>query len=495
MQDLVIYNTLHRKKELFQPIAAPNVGMYVCGPTVYGDPHLGHARPAITFDILFRYLKHIGYKVRYVRNITDVGHLEHDADEGDDKIEKKARLEQLEPMEIAQYYTNRYHDAMRALNVLPPSIEPHATGHIIEQEELVKEILANGYAYESNGSIYFDVEKYDKDHHYGILSGRNLSDMINNSRELAGVGEKHNQVDFALWKRAMPEHIMRWPSPWSNGFPGWHCECTAMGRKYLGDHFDIHGGGMDLIFPHHECEIAQAVASQGDQMVKYWMHNNMITINGQKMAKSLGNFITLEQFFTGKHDTLSQAYSPMTIRFFILSAHYRGTVDFSNEALQAAEKGYERLMNGIEDLARIQPSAASDENTKKFVAELRQKCYDAMNDDLMTPAVISNLFEACHLVNTIVDHKAQISADDLQELTDTMKLFAFDILGLQNERGANNDAREEAYGKVVDMVLDLRAKAKAEKNWAVSDQIRDSLAAAGFQVKDTKDGVTWKLDR
>ena len=495
MQDLVIYNTLHRKKELFQPIAAPNVGMYVCGPTVYGDPHLGHARPAITFDILFRYLKHIGYKVRYVRNITDVGHLEHDADEGDDKIEKKARLEQLEPMEIAQYYTNRYHDAMRALNVLPPSIEPHATGHIIEQEELVKEILANGYAYESNGSIYFDVEKYDKDHHYGILSGRNLSDMINNSRELAGVGEKHNQVDFALWKRAMPEHIMRWPSPWSNGFPGWHCECTAMGRKYLGDHFDIHGGGMDLIFPHHECEIAQAVASQGDQMVKYWMHNNMITINGQKMGKSLGNFITLEQFFTGKHDTLSQAYSPMTIRFFILSAHYRGTVDFSNEALQAAEKGYERLMNGIEDLARIQPSAASDENTKTFVAELRQKCYDAMNDDLMTPAVISNLFEACHLVNTIVDHKAQISADDLQELTDTMKLFAFDILGLQNERGANNDAREEAYGKVVDMVLDLRAKAKAEKNWAVSDQIRDSLAAAGFQVKDTKDGVMWKLDR
>ena len=390
MQDLVIYNTLHRKKELFQPIAAPNVGMYVCGPTVYGDPHLGHARPAITFDLLFRYLKHIGYKVRYVRNITDVGHLEHDADEGDDKIEKKARLEQLEPMEIAQYYTNRYHDAMRALNVLPPSIEPHATGHIIEQEELVKQIMDNGYAYESNGSIYFDVAKYDKDHHYGVLSGRNLTDMINNSRELAGVGEKHNQVDFALWKRAMPEHIMRWPSPWSNGFPGWHCECTAMGRKYLGDHFDIHGGGMDLIFPHHECEIAQAVASQGDEMVKYWMHNNMITINGQKMGKSLGNFITLEQFFTGKHDTLTQAYSPMTIRFFILSAHYRGTVDFSNEALQAAEKGYERLMNGIEDSARIQPSDASDENTKKFVANFRQKCYNAMNDDLMTPAVISN---------------------------------------------------------------------------------------------------------
>ncbi|GAB6976677.1 cysteine--tRNA ligase [Prevotella falsenii] len=495
MQNLVIYNTLHRQKERFQPIAPPHVGMYVCGPTVYGDPHLGHARPSITFDILFRYLQHIGYKVRYVRNITDVGHLEHDADEGDDKIEKKARLEQLEPMEIAQFYTNRYHDAMRALNVLPPSIEPHATGHIIEQEELVKEIMANGYAYESNGSIYFDVTKYDKDHRYGVLSGRNLTDMINNSRELSGVGEKRNQTDFALWKRAMPEHIMRWPSPWSDGFPGWHCECTAMGRKYLGKHFDIHGGGMDLIFPHHECEIAQAVASQGDEMVKYWMHNNMITINGQKMGKSLNNFITLEQFFTGSHETLQQAYSPMTIRFFILSAHYRGTVDFSNEALQAAQKGYERLMNAIEDLKRIQTAKASDESTKKFVAALRRKCYDAMNDDLTTPAVISNLFEACHIVNLLIDHKAQISEEDLKKLGETMHLFAFDILGLVDERSANNDAREAAYGKVVDMVLDLRAKAKANKDWAVSDQIRDALAEAGFQVKDTKDGVTWKLDK
>lgn len=495
MQNLVIYNTLHRQKERFQPIAAPNVGMYVCGPTVYGDPHLGHARPSITFDILFRYLQHIGYKVRYVRNITDVGHLEHDADEGDDKIEKKARLEQLEPMEIAQFYTNRYHNAMRMLNVLPPSIEPHATGHIIEQEELVKEIMANGYAYESNGSIYFDVAKYDKDHKYGRLSGRNLTDMINNSRELAGVSEKRNQVDFALWKRAMPEHIMRWPSPWSDGFPGWHCECTAMGRKYLGNHFDIHGGGMDLVFPHHECEIAQAVASQGDDMVKYWMHNNMITINGKKMGKSLGNFITLEQFFTGNHDTLEQAYSPMTIRFFILSAHYRGTVDFSNEALQAAQKGYEKLMNAIEDLKRVQTADKSDENTAKFVAELRQKCYDAMNDDLMTPTVISHLFEACHTINLLIDHKAQIDETDLKELSESVNLFAFDILGLINERGANNDAREEAYGKVVDMVLELRAKAKANKEWAVSDQIRDALAEAGFQVKDTKDGVTWKLDK
>ena len=494
-QNLIIYNTLTRQKELFKPLHAPNVGMYVCGPTVYGDPHLGHARPAITFDILFRYLKHLGYKVRYVRNITDVGHLEHDADEGDDKIEKKARLEQLEPMEIAQYYTNRYHAAMEALNVLPPSIEPHATGHIIEQEELVKEILKNGYAYESNGSIYFDVEKYDKEHKYGILSGRNLTDMINNSRELQGVGEKKNQVDFALWKKAQPEHIMRWPSPWSVGFPGWHCECTAMGRKYLGSHFDIHGGGMDLIFPHHECEIAQAVASQGDQMVHYWMHNNMITINGQKMGKSLGNFITLEQFFTGNHASLTQAYTPMTIRFFILSAHYRGTVDSSNEALEAAQKGYERLMNAFDDLERVPVSSHCDAETDKFVKAFRQRCYEAMNDDLQTPLVISYLFEACHLINTLLDHKAEICADCLKELGDAMKLFAFDLLGLKNEKGDNNVAREEAYGKVVDMVLDLRAKAKADKDWTTSDKIRDALAAAGFEVKDTKDGVTWKLNK
>ncbi len=494
-QRLIIYNTLTRQKERFVPLHAPHVGMYVCGPTVYGDPHLGHARPAITFDILFRYLRHLGYKVRYVRNITDVGHLEHDADEGDDKIEKKARLEQLEPMEIAQYYTNRYHAAMDSLNVLRPSIEPHATGHIIEQEQLVKEILDNGYAYESNGSVYFDVEKYDKDHHYGILSGRNLTDMINNSRSLNGVGEKKNQVDFALWKKATPEHIMRWPSPWSDGFPGWHCECTAMGRKYLGSHFDIHGGGMDLIFPHHECEIAQAVASQGSPMVKYWMHNNMLTINGQKMAKSLGNFITLEQLFTGNHPLLEQAYSPMTIRFFTLSAHYRGTVDFSNDALKAAQKGYERLMNTITDLERIPVSKTSDEKTHTFVTGFRQANYDAMNDDLQTPTVISNLFEACHVVNSLLDHKAQISADDLKELSATMQLFAFDLLGLSDERGANNDAREQAYGKVVDMVLELRAKAKADKDWATSDQIRDALSDAGFEVKDTKDGVTWKLNK
>ncbi|MBQ2195530.1 MAG: cysteine--tRNA ligase [Prevotella sp.] len=494
-QTLLIYNTLSRRKERFEPLHAPNVGMYVCGPTVYGDPHLGHARPAITFDILFRYLRHLGYKVRYVRNITDVGHLEHDADEGEDKIAKKARLEQLEPMEIAQYYTNRYHQAMDALGVLRPSIEPHATGHIIEQQQLVKQIIDNGFAYESNGSIYFDIEAYNKKYKYGILSGRSLENIKDASRELDGVGEKHNQADFALWKKAQPEHIMRWPSPWSDGFPGWHCECTAMGRKYLGEEFDIHGGGMDLVFPHHECEIAQAVASQGKQMVKYWMHNNMLTVNGQKMGKSLGNFITLEQFFTGSHPLLTQAYTPMTIRFLMLSAHYRSTVDFSDEALQASQKGLERLMDGLKNLERVPVSDKCDEATEQFVKSLRQRCYDAMNDDLMTQLVISYLFEACHLVNALIDHKASICADCLNELKEVMHLFTNDILGLSADNAAGNAEREESFGKVVDMVLDLRAKAKAAKDWATSDRIRNELAALGFEVKDTKDGATWKLNK
>ena len=328
-QPFYIYNTLTRKKEEFKPLNPPYVGMYVCGPTVYGDAHLGHARPAITFDVLFRYLRHLGYKVRYVRNITDVGHLENDADEGEDKVAKKARLESLEPMEVVQYYLNRYHKAMEALNVLPPSIEPHASGHIIEQMEYIKKIIEAGYAYVSNGSVYFDVVKYNKDHHYGKLSGRNIDDLLNTTRELDGQSEKHNSFDFALWKKASPEHIMRWPSPWSDGFPGWHLECSTMSTKYLGEEFDIHGGGMDLLFPHHECEIAQSVAAQGHETVHYWMHNNMITINGQKMGKSLGNFITLDEFFSGNHKLLQQPYSPMTIRFFILQAHYRSTVDFS----------------------------------------------------------------------------------------------------------------------------------------------------------------------
>ena len=488
---LFIYNTLTRRKELFQPLHAPHVGMYVCGPTVYGDPHLGHARPAITFDLLFRYLKHLGYKVRYVRNITDVGHLEHDADEGEDKIAKKARLEELEPMEVAQYYTNRYHQAMDALNVLPPSIEPHASGHIIEQIELVKQILDHGYAYVSDGSVYFDVMKYNTHYHYGKLSGRNLTDVINTSRELDGQDEKHNPVDFALWKKAQPEHIMRWPSPWSDGFPGWHCECTAMGRKYLGNHFDIHGGGMDLVFPHHECEIAQATASQGDDMVRYWMHNNMITINGQKMGKSLGNFITLFEFFTGENKNLTQAYSPMTIRFFILQAHYRSTVDFSNEALQAAEKGLERLMDAWHTLQKLTPA----ETTTADVKDLRQKCDDAMNDDLNSPIVIAHLFDACRAINSIAAGTATISADDLKELRDTFSLYCFDILGLREEAASGNAAREEAYAGAVDMLLAERQKAKAAKDWATSDAIRNQLTALGFEIKDGKNGAEWKLNK
>ena len=488
MDPLIIYNTLTRRKEPFKPLHAPHVGMYVCGPTVYGDAHLGHARPAITFDLLFRYLKHLGYKVRYVRNITDVGHLEHDADEGEDKIAKKARLEQLEPMEVVQYYTLRYHHAMEALNVLPPSIEPHASGHIIEQIELVKQILANGYAYESQGSVYFDVEKYNKEHRYGILSGRNIEDMLKTTRALDGTEEKRNPIDFALWKCAQPEHIMRWPSPWSNGFPGWHCECTAMGRKYLGNHFDIHGGGMDLIFPHHECEIAQAVASQGDEMVHYWMHNNMITINGQKMGKSLGNFITLDQFFTGDHASLTQAYAPMTIRFFILQAHYRSTVDFSNEALQSAEKGLARLMEAYSHLQKIQPAATSSVAVK----ELRAKCYEAMNDDLNSPIVISHLFDAARAINAAKDGKATLSAADLQELKETFHLFLFEILGMKDEVAAGGNSYE-AFGKAVDLLLAIRQQAKANKDWATSDKIRNELTALGFKIKDTKEGAEWTL--
>ena len=488
---LFIYNTLSRSKELFRPLNEGHVGMYVCGPTVYGDAHLGHARPAITFDLVFRYLKHLGYKVRYVRNITDVGHLEHDADEGEEKIAKKAKLEQLEPMEVAQHYTNRFHEAMAALGCLPPSIEPHATGHIIEQEALVRQILDAGYAYESNGSVYFDVEKYNKDHKYGILSGRNLEDVINASRQLDGVGEKRNQVDFALWKKAQPEHIMRWPSPWGDGFPGWHCECTAMGRKYLGQQFDIHGGGMDLVFPHHECEIAQAVASQGKPMVKYWMHNNMITINGQKMGKSLGNFITLSQFFTGDHEKLDQAYSPMTIRFFILQAHYRSTVDFSNEALQASQKGLERLMEAFAQIERVEPTEGGA-LTEAYAEELTQKCYEALDDDFNSPIVISHLFDACRTINQLVDRKQTITPSGLEALRQTLNVFVHDILGLRTEAQGGSQ-REEAFSAAVDMLLELRAKAKAAKDWATSDAIRDRLAELGFEVKDTKEGATWRL--
>ncbi|MGL5545891.1 MAG: cysteine--tRNA ligase [Tannerellaceae bacterium] len=487
---LSIYNTLTRKKEQFVPLHEPHVGMYVCGPTVYGDAHLGHARPAITFDLLFRYLTHLGYKVRYVRNITDVGHLENDADEGEDKIAKKARLEQLEPMEVVQFYVNRYHKAMDDLNVLPPSIEPHASGHIIEQIEVVKEILDNGYAYVSEGSVYFDVERYNKDFKYGKLSGRNIEDMLNTTRELDGQQEKRKAIDFALWKNASPEHIMRWPSPWGNGFPGWHMECTAMGRKYLGETFDIHGGGMDLVFPHHECEIAQAVASCGHEAVRYWMHNNMITINGQKMGKSLGNFITLDEFFSGNHASLTQAYSPMTIRFFILQAHYRSTVDFSNEALQASEKGLQRLLEAAANLDKLTPSATSSVE----LGGLRAKCFEAMNDDLNSPIVISHLFDATRAINSILAGQATISEADLAELKEVFKLFLFDILGIKPEQQAEG-GNNEAYGKVVDMLLQMRIDAKANKDWALADKIRNELTALGFEIKDTKDGFEWKLSK
>ena len=487
---LYIYNTLDRKKELFVPLHSPLVGLYVCGPTVYGDPHLGHARPAITFDILFRYLTHLGYKVRYVRNITDVGHLENDADEGEDKIAKKARLEQVEPMEVVQYYVNRYHKAMDALNVLPPSIEPHASGHIIEQIKLVKEILDKGYAYESEGSVYFDVEKYNKKYHYGKLSGRNIEELLNTTRDLEGQQEKRNSVDFALWKKASPEHIMRWPSPWSNGFPGWHLECTAMSKKYLGETFDIHGGGMDLIFPHHECEIAQSVASTGHDSVRYWMQNNMITIDGQKMGKSLGNFITLEEFFTGNHKLLTQAYNPMTIRFFILQAQYRSTLDFSNEALQASEKGLSRLMEAYNNMKNLKVSGQSSVDIKA----LEIKCYEAMNDDLNTPMVISHLFEATRIINSNIAGQTDLTQENITELESLFKLFLFDLLGMKNELKDGN-ASYDAFAKAVDMLLEMRMQAKANKDWTTSDKIRNELTALGFEIKDTKDGFEWKLNK
>ena len=485
--NLSIHNTLTRKKEAFVPLKAPFVGLYVCGPTVYGDPHLGHARPAITFDLLFRYLRATGYKVRYVRNVTDVGHLENDADEGEDKISKKARLEQLEPMEVAQYYTDRYHDAMRQLNVLPPSIEPRASGHIIEQIAMVRTILDRGYAYVSNGSVYFDVEAYNRKFRYGKLSGRVLEDMMANTRDLDGQGDKRNPFDFALWKKAAPEHIMRWPSPWSDGFPGWHMECSAMSTRYLGEQFDIHGGGMDLMFPHHECEIAQSTAACGHDSARYWMHNNMITINGQKMGKSLGNFITLEQLTTGAHPLLEQAYSPMTIRFFILQAQYRSTLDFSNEAMQAAEKGYERLMKAVSTLKKIKPSEASSVD----ISDVEARCTAAMDDDLNSPMVISELFDCVRTINQIYDGKQTISAADLAELRRVVDLFVFDILGLRDDLAGDNS---QMLSSVVDMILNIRMEAKNAKDWATSDKIRDGLAAIGIKVKDRKDGFDWEAE-
>ena len=498
---LEIYNSLTRLKETFKPLHEGHVGMYVCGPTVYGDAHLGHARPAITFDVLYRYLQHLGYKVRYVRNITDVGHLEHDADEGEDKITKKARLEQLEPMEVVQYYTNRYHRDMAALNVLPPSIEPHASGHIIEQIAFVQKILDRGYAYVINGSVYMDVEKYAKDYPYGKLSGRNLNDIIAETRELDGQAEKKHSYDFALWKKASPEHIMHWPSPWSEGFPGWHMECSTMGTKYLGEKFDIHGGGLDLIFPHHEAEIAQSCAALGHESVHYWMHNNMITIAGKKMGKSYNNFITLEQFFAGNHPLLSKPFGPMVIRFFILQAHYRSTVDFSSEALEAAEKGLQRMQEAYARLLKIKPAA---ETTPSLLGEgrgeasLRQRCQEAMDDDLNTPFVIAALFDSTRAINTVWDGKGTISEEDLKELKDVWQTFAIDILGLRLGEEMSTDKsqmsnKQQAFSGAIDLLLGIRLQAKQNKDWTTSDKIRNELTALGFQIKDTKDGFEWSI--
>ena len=483
---LIVYNTLSRKKELFEPLNPPYVGMYVCGPTVYGDAHLGHARPAIAFDLIFRYLQHLGYKVRYVRNITDVGHLEADADDGEDKIAKKARIEKLEPMEVVQYYSDRYHKNMEQLNVKKPSIEPRASGHIIEQIEMIKKIMDAGYGYEVNGSLYFDVEKYNKSHNYGKLSGRKIEDLISSTRELEGQDEKKNSFDFAIWKKARPEHIMRWPSPWSDGFPGWHMECTAMSCKYLGNHFDIHGGGMDLLFPHHESEIAQSQIANGIDPAKYWIHNNMITINGQKMGKSLNNSITLDEFFLGKHEFIDKAYSPMTVRFFILQAHYRSTLDFSIDALNASEKGLDKLFNAIDTLNKLKPGDRSTSNIK----ELEKKCYEAMNDDFNTPVLIAYLFEGVKIINSVNDGKESLTADDLNLLKKTFNNFVFEILGLRKEASGDQNYMLDDLIKVI---LSIRQKAKLNKDYDTADKIRDELTKLNIQLKDTKEGASWEI--
>ncbi len=486
-QNIYITNSLSRQKEKFEPVTPGRLGLYVCGPTVYGPPHLGHARPYIFFDVVSRYFTHLGYKVRYVRNITDVGHLENDADEGEDKIAKKARLEQLEPMEVVELYAEKFHEAFRALNIQHVSIEPRASGHIMEQIEMIQKIIENGFAYESNGSVYFDVIKYSKTNDYGKLSGRIIEDLIagagNERRELEGQEEKRNAPDFALWKKAAPEHIMRWNSPWSAGFPGWHIECSAMSRKYLGETFDIHGGGMDLLFPHHESEIAQSKAACSHAPVKYWMHNNMITINGQKMGKSLGNFINLEELFSGKNKLLEQAYSPMTIRFFILQAHYRSTVDFSNEGLKAAEKGFSKLMAANETLKKLSPSAQSTSD----IVKLQKECYEAMNDDFNTAIAIANLFEAVRIINSVNAGNETISAADLDLLKKTFSSFVFDILGLKEESGVSSDDTDG----LMQFILRLRSEAKARKDYSTSDEIREELSKLGFSIKDTKDGATW----
>jgi len=484
---LNLFNTLSRKKEQFIPLHDDKVGMYVCGPTVYSDVHLGNCRTFISFDVIYRYLLYLGYKVRYVRNITDAGHLEGDRDEGDDKFAKKAKLEQLEPMEIVQKYTVGFHDILAIFNTLPPSIEPTATGHISEQIEMVKSILESGYAYEIEGTVYFDVEKYNKDFSYGILTNRKLEDLLEGTRELGGQNEKKGRLDFALWIKAKPETLMQWPSPWGWGFPGWHIECSAMSTKYLGSTFDIHGGGMDLQATHHTNEIAQSQACNHTTPVKYWMHTNMLTVNGVRMSKSAGNGFLPNELFTGSHPLLERGYSPMTVRFFMAQSHYRSTLDFSNEALQASEKGFERLMDGYARLQKLAASAASSVET----AGLRAKCEDAMNDDFNTPIAISHLFDALKAINLVHDGKETINTTDLEELKAVFKAFIEDVLGLKSENDAGSG--NEAYKKAIDLLLNMRLEAKQNKDWATSDKIRNELTALGFEIKDTKDGFEWKI--
>jgi len=491
-KELKVYNTLTRQKETFTPLNSPYVGMYVCGPTVYGDAHLGHARSAITFDIVYRYLQYVGYKVRYVRNITDVGHLENDADEGEDKVAKKAKLEKLEPMEVVQYFTNRYHQMMARLNVCSPSIEPSASGHIIEQIKMTEEILKNGFAYVAEGSVYFDVEKYAKGNDYGKLSGRVIDELISGTRDLDGQQGKRNSADFALWKKAAPEHIMKWDSPWSMGFPGWHLECSAMSTKYLGKYFDIHGGGMDLLFPHHECEIAQAKAGNKSAPAKYWLHNNMITINGQKMGKSLGNYINLEELFTGNHKLLERAYSPMTIRFFILQAQYRSTLDFSNEALQAASKGYKKIANGLKIINQLSHNSGKEKDVKlnEEVIKICDSCFDGMNDDFNTAVTIGNLFNLLKKINSFYTRSVEV--DHLEESTfkkmkDTYLDLVQKVLGVSEEKPEQPDT-------FIHALLDLYKSAKENKEYDKVDQIRAYFKKEGLVIKDMKHGIDWAYE-
>lgn len=486
-QSLVVYNTLSRTKEAFEPINSPFVGMYVCGPTVYSDVHLGNSRTFISFDIIYRYLLHLGYKVRYVRNITDAGHLEGDNDEGDDKFAKRAKLEQLEPMEIVQKYTLGFHDVLRTFNTLPPSIEPTATGHILEQIEMIKEIFNNGYAYEVDGTVYFDVDKYSKEFEYGALTNRKLEDLLEGTRELSGQDEKRGRLDFALWIKAKPETLMKWPSPWGWGFPGWHIECSAMSSKYLGETFDIHGGGMDLQATHHTNEIAQSQACNNVNPVKYWLHTNMLTVNGVRMSKTAGNGFLPGELFTGDHPLLERGYSPMTVRFFMCQSHYRSTLDFSNEALQAAEKGYKRLMESIKRIDKIEPSKASSVD----IAEIRDSCYAAMNDDFNTPTLVANLFEAVRVINSAVDKTETLSVKDIDALRVLMNSFVFEVLGLVDEGDAG--AGSEVIEGLMDLILDIRKSSREKKDWSTSDLIRDQLQKVGIQVKDTKDGAEWRI--